>query len=88
MSIDDRIEAQVNAILAKWNPLDVPDFIAQDEYGAYVNIIVSIGGKQDELAIYLKKLLVDSLGLDLDEESVDQQEEIQQVAHDISQILQ
>lgn len=87
MSFGDRTKGQINSALAKWNPLDVPDFIAEVEYKSYVHDILSIGCKPDALVVYLKNMLEESLGLGLDEDNVRQHREIQELANEISAIM-
>jgi hypothetical protein len=87
MTDNSRLESQINDVLARWNPVDVPDLIAEVEYESYVNDIISIGKKHEVLATYLNKL-VEILGLDLEEGNVAQREEIQKVVVDLLQVLQ
>ena len=36
------IEDKINNILKSWNPLDIPEFIAEDEYKSYIKNIMSL----------------------------------------------
>ena len=36
-------DKNVAKILAAWNPLDVPSYIAEDEYSSYVPILKGMG---------------------------------------------
>ena len=45
---------EVNALLSSWNPLEVPDYVAETEYESYVYMILDIlkSGKDLESYIY------------------------------------
>ncbi|HEX2961617.1 MAG: hypothetical protein ACM3UR_14520 [Bacteroidota bacterium] len=66
---------KINNILTRWNPLDVPHFIASDEYKDYVQGIVSQGKDFNRIRSELKRIIVDQMGLtfmdDIPEHSLD-----------------
>lgn len=35
MKVDSKLKEQINDLLSEWNPLDVPAFIASEEYMNY-----------------------------------------------------
>lgn len=55
---------QVNALLSSWNPLEVPDYVADTEYESYVYKILDIlkSGKDMESYIY-NDMFVRAMGL-------------------------
>ena len=55
---------QVNALLSSWNPLEVPDYVADTEYKDYVYDILDIlkSGKDLESYIY-NDMFVRAMGL-------------------------
>lgn len=55
---------QVNALLSSWNPLEVPDYVADTEYKDYVYDILDIlkSGKDMESYIY-NDMFVRAMGL-------------------------
>ena len=59
----DAIIAEINESLSRWNPLDVPAFIAEVEYASYVEPLISVGPNADGIKMYLEHLLKDTLGL-------------------------
>jgi len=63
-------EQKINKILHQWNPIEVPDNIATQEYSCYVNEICNL--PPDEIVIYnyLKKLITE-MGLNFDEKNID-----------------
>ena len=55
---------QVNGLLSSWNPLEVPDYVADTEYESYVYKILDIlkSGKDMESYIY-NDMFVRAMGL-------------------------
>ena len=55
---------QVNGLLSSWNPLEVPDYVADTEYESYVYKILDIlkSGKDLESYIY-NDMFVRAMGL-------------------------
>ena len=76
-------EKQVNNILSKWNPLDVPELIAEDEYLSYVKDIMAVSNNANDLKFYLIKLLEDVLGLEFDENNEEHQRDIEGVVKEL-----
>ena len=40
VALNENLFAQVNAVLAEWNPIGVPEGLAADEYRSYVSVLV------------------------------------------------
>ena len=60
-AMNKTIEA-INRVLADWNPINVPDHVATDEYRAYIpSILQSIESRQ-QLIDCLTDLLINRLG--------------------------
>ena len=51
------IEDEINDILKKWNPLEVPSFIAEYEYKSYISNILNNIHDERKLQVYLIDLL-------------------------------
>jgi hypothetical protein len=60
----NRLFNQVNDLLSSWNPLEVPDYVADTEYESYVYKILDIlkSGKDLESYIY-NDMFVRAMGL-------------------------
>ena len=55
----ERVDKLVNDILKKWNPLEVPSEIAEDEYSSYVTFIMKYSQNINSIYLCLKKILTD-----------------------------
>lgn len=51
----ERVDKLVNDILKKWNPLEVPSEIAEDEYSSYVTFIMKYSQNINSIYLCLKK---------------------------------
>lgn len=63
------IEDEINDILRKWNPLEVPSFIAEYEYKSYISNILNHIHDEGKLQIYLIDLLENTMGLTVKDSS-------------------
>lgn len=65
----------VNQILAEWNPIGVPEGIADSEYTMYVQNMLKFRNDYDGLVIEMKRIVNDVIGLTFDnfEESYKQE---------------
>jgi hypothetical protein len=65
----------VNQILAEWNPIGVPEGIADSEYTMYVPNMLKFRNDYDGLVIEMKRIVNDVIGLTFDnyEESYQQE---------------
>ena len=52
----------INKILTEWNPLGVPDYIADVEYIDYVPVIMNNMDNVQSLCSCLEKLLIEKMG--------------------------
>ncbi len=57
------IEDKINDILKIWNPLDVPAFIADDEYKDYIPDIMKCMVNKKKLENFLLNLLEKKMGV-------------------------
>ena len=85
MRTNNTLEQRISEILTKWNPIDVPEFIAEDEYGTYVKPIIAIGKNSKGLNEYLKNLVGETLGLGYDENNVEHQQDIEKIVQELIQ---
>ena len=53
------LEERVNSILAEWNPIGVPEFIALDEYRDYIPMLIQHSNTLDSLEATLCHILED-----------------------------
>lgn len=54
-------DKNVGKILAAWNPLDVPSYIAEDEYSSYIPILKGMG--EAEIYEWLQSFIKDNLSV-------------------------
>lgn len=73
------LEHRINAVLSQWNPLEVPEFIAEAEYKSYVKPITNIGKNADGLEAFLKNLLSTTFGLGFDEDNLEHKKDVDSV---------
>jgi hypothetical protein len=85
MKNDSGLKQRINYVLSQWNPLDVPEFIAEDEYRSYVEQIISVGNNEKELEVYLVHLVRDTLGLEYDENNVEHRGDVKKVVREMVQ---
>lgn len=80
------MENEINSILANWNPIGVPSYIAIEEYRNYVPLIIEKGCDHAILYDYLQHL-VGNLGLEFDLGNSEQVEELKEIAAKIANII-
>ena len=88
MMREKSLEQQINTILAQWNPIGVPEFIAEDEYRLYVEQIIAVGQSVKDMKLFLLDLIENVIGLGFDQSRLDQCQEIERVAVRITRLLQ
>ena len=76
------IEDKINDILKSCNPLDVPEFIAEDEYKSYIKDILNCIHERKNLGTFLIDLLENKMGL-----MVGDKAEIYKVAERIMRLI-
>ena len=59
---ESNLENEVNQVLAAWNPLVVPEFLAREEYRFYAVQIVQVGNDFNKISVYLKKTRPERFG--------------------------
>lgn len=82
MKAENSLEQRINIVLSKWNPISVPEFLAEDEYKSYVKPIIAVGKNSGVLKEYLKHLAAETFGLGYDENNVDHQQDIERIAQE------
>ena len=87
MKADNKLKEQINDILSEWNPLDVPAFIASEEYMNYVDSIINIGRDINALRRYFISLIIDRLGLKYDPSNLEQINSIENVIEKVMNAL-
>ncbi len=55
----------INDILKKWNPLEVPSEIAEDEYSSYVTLIMKHTQDINSIYLCLKTILTDYMDMEI-----------------------
>ena len=79
----DRLYEDINAILAKWNPIEVPTDIAEGEYSYYVTRVIKAGIDFEKIKAELVVILTSDLGLNYDEKNYIQKSDVENVATEI-----
>lgn len=72
----------VNNILARWNPLGVPENIATDEYKSYVPLIIKCADSSEQLIVCLEDVL-NKIGADYDSSDKAHLADLQRICHEI-----
>lgn len=79
---------RINKILSEWNPFDVPESIALDEYSGYIpSIVNALKVNENELILVLRKIAGD-LGSGFDVDNDGHLEDINKLAEKISKTLE
>jgi hypothetical protein len=79
------LEAEINKILTKWNPIGVPLAIAESEYTSYIPKIIKIYREGKSIYEYLKVVYTEYMEYDL---SKGAEVDIKKASDQILQILQ
>ena len=77
----ERVDKLVNDILKKWNPLEVPSEIAEDEYSLYVTFIMKYSQNINSIYLCLKKIWTDYMDMDIS--NLEDDAELKQIARSI-----
>lgn len=64
ISLTEPLFAQVNAVLAQWNPIGVPEGTASDEYREYVAVLVESWNRYRDVEPALLWVYTRSMGYD------------------------
>lgn len=70
------MEREILEIFTEWNPLGVPEYCLDDEYGYLVDGILENCDSQEQIFIYLIKILTENMGLDIDKSHENEIDEI------------
>lgn len=81
MNSSSNIENEINKVLAAWNPLPVPEFLAVNEYRYYASQIALIGNDFVKISAYLKKVVSEDLGLGYDGNNPEHRADVEQIAN-------
>jgi len=77
---------KINKVLAKWNPIGVPNEIAIDEYKAFVSIINEAASNEETLLKCLEDILLNKIGLEYDKKNLEHVEDLKKVSLEILEI--
>ena len=86
--MNSEVKRKVADVLAGWNPVGVPAFLAYDEYESYIEPLITIGNNRAGLSAYLKELLTRTFELPYNEEEVEHREDVAKVVGELLEILQ
>lgn len=67
------------SILAEWNPIEVPNHIADDEYKSYIPLILKSIHNRIELKNCLEDILINKMEIGYDASNSKHNEDLQQV---------
>jgi hypothetical protein len=67
MNARNKLNYEINKILTEWNPIGVPEFIAEVEYISYINPIIIVGNDYCLLKKTIIRIVQEDMGLDFDE---------------------
>lgn len=84
----EQIIENINRVLADWNPIDVPENIAIDEYKRYVPLILKSVENRQHLINCLEDILINRIGVDYDPTDKEHLEDLQQVCDKLIQAYQ
>ena len=76
----------INKIISEWDPLDVGDDIATDEYKRYIPLILKHTKNKEDLTICLEDVLMDSLKIGYDRENEEHKNSLKNVVEKIMSI--
>ena len=82
------IVENINQILANWNPLDVPENIAIEEYKGYIPLILQSIKSRQELINCLEDILINQLEVDYDPTNKEHLEDLLRICTEIIQEYQ
>ena len=71
---------KINAVLAQWNPIDVPASLASDEYANYVPEILKVVNSGVDPFKLLEDIVSHRIGLEYDPSNCTHTEELRMIA--------
>lgn len=75
----------INDILKKWNPLEIPSEIAEDEYSSYVTFIMKHTQDINSIYLCLKTILTDYMDMEIADS--EDEAELRQIAISIHEVV-
>lgn len=84
----EKIIENINRVLADWNPLEVPQDIALEEYRSFIPLILNSIGDRQQLIKCLEDILINKLELDYEIENKTQVDDLLQVCNKLIEVYQ
>jgi len=81
------IEEKINKILTDWNPINVPDEIAFDEYKSHIPTIIKYSYSYNSLFECLVDIVKNKIGLEFDINNKEHLEDINKVTNEIYSVI-
>jgi hypothetical protein len=85
VTLTENLFAQVNAVLAQWNPIGVPTGIAVNEYQDYVTVLVEAWNQSGDVEPAMVWVYTEQMGYDVNPAF---SRATRQLATQINQLLQ
>lgn len=85
VTVTEKLFAQINAVLAAWNPIGVPEDTAQDEYQSYVTVLVEAWNRSREVEPAMRWVYTQAMGYDMNPAAA---QATRQFASQINHLLQ
>ena len=82
MRLNKKTYSELNKILADWNPLEVPDYVAQEEYTGYIPVLSKNLCSLEDIESALLEIL-DALGLEHEDMNLRHTNDLKQVSYKI-----
>jgi len=81
------IEEKINDILANWNPINVPDELAHDEYKSHIPIIMKNGFDRNLLFYCMCNITTNIIGLGFDITNQNHIRDLNEVCNEIFNVI-
>lgn len=78
----------INRVLADWNPIEVPENIAIEEYKGYIPLILQSIENRHQLMNCLEDILINKLELEYNHSNKEQSDDLQKVCDKLIQVYQ
>ena len=82
------LKQKVANVLAGWNPIGVPLFLAREEYQPYVEPIIVIGNNHENLTTYLEELVMGTFGLPYNKRNPEHEADIAKVVRELLKVFE
>jgi hypothetical protein len=80
-----KVFENINRVLAIWNPIGVDDYMALEEYKAYIPSLLKAIEDKQKLKKCLEEIIVNEIGLGYDPTNKKDSEDLEQVCDNIIQ---